>query len=216
MHVIDCLQYCNWSEKIFRQMREGGVDAVHVTIAYHENFRETVANVEEWNRWFERFPELIFQGRTGDDVRRARRDGRTAIFFGFQNPSPIEDDIGLVEICHTLGARFMQLTYNNQSLLATGCYEEDDTGLTRMGRAVVAELRTWLSVSQARRLLAAKRSRLLLQPLVLALEAHGTPRAAASPHHCGRTDDRGAGRRPACEHGDGLCSALRWRVFARE
>ena len=34
----------------------------------------------------------------------------------------------------------MQLTYNNQSLLATGCYEDDDTGLTRMGRAVVAEM----------------------------------------------------------------------------
>ena len=29
---IDNLQYANWSEKIFRQMREGGVDAVHVTI----------------------------------------------------------------------------------------------------------------------------------------------------------------------------------------
>ena len=140
MHVIDCLQYCNWSEKIFWQMRDGGVDAVHVTIAYHETFRETVANVEQWNRWFERYPELIFQGRTGEDVRRARREGRTAIFFGFQNPSPIEDDIGLVEICHTLGARFMQLTYNNQSLLATGCYEEEDTGLTRMGRTVVAEM----------------------------------------------------------------------------
>ena len=140
MHVIDCLQYCSWSEKIFRQMREGGVDAVHVTIAYHEMFRETVANIEQWNRWFEQFPELIFQGRTGEDVRRARREGRTAIFFGFQNPSPIEDDIGLVEICHTLGARFMQLTYNNQSLLATGCYEAEDTGLTRMGRAVVAEM----------------------------------------------------------------------------
>ena len=34
----------------------------------------------------------------------------------------------------------MQLTYNNQSLLATGCYEDDDTGLTRMGRQVVAEM----------------------------------------------------------------------------
>ena len=140
MFVIDGLQYCNWSEKIFRQMREGGVDAVHVTIAYHEIFREMVANVEQWNRWFEQFPELIFQGFTGDDVRRARAEGRTAIFFGFQNPSPIEDDIGLVEICHRLGARFMQLTYNNQSLLATGCYEEDDTGLTRMGRTVVTEM----------------------------------------------------------------------------
>ncbi|MCP4283775.1 MAG: membrane dipeptidase [Gammaproteobacteria bacterium] len=137
---IDCLQYANWSEKIFRQMREGGLDAVHVTIAYHENFREMVHNIEQWNRWFECYPELIFQGRTGADVRHARETGRTAIFFGFQNPSPIEDDIGLVEICHSLGIRFMQLSYNNQSLLATGCYEAEDPGITRMGREVIAEM----------------------------------------------------------------------------
>ena len=140
MHRIDNLQYANWSEKIFRQMREGSVDAVHVTICYHENFRETVANIEKWNRWFERFPELIFHGKTADDVRLAKKTNRTAIFFGFQNCSPIEDDIGLVEICHTLGARFMQLTYNNQSLLATGCYEANDTGVTRMGKQVIKEM----------------------------------------------------------------------------
>lgn len=138
--LIDGLQYANWSEKIFRQMREGGVDAVHVTITYHENFRETVLQIERWNRWFERFPDLIFQGFTADDVAMARDTGRTAIFFGSQNPSCIEDDIGLVEVLHRLGLRFMQLTYNNQSLLASGCYEEDDTGLTRMGREVVAEM----------------------------------------------------------------------------
>jgi len=138
--LIDGLQYANWSEKIFRQMREGGVDAVHVTITYHETFRETVANIEQWNRWFERFPDLIFQGRSAADIDRARDTGRTAIFFGSQNPSCMEDDIGLVEILHTLGLRFMQLTYNNQSLLATGCYEDDDTGLTRMGRQVVVEM----------------------------------------------------------------------------
>ena len=139
-HLIDNLQYANWSEQIFREMREGGLDAVHVTIAYHENFREMVLQIERWNRWFEQFPELIFQGFTGDDVRLARQTKRTAIFFGFQNPSPIEDDIGLVEVCHRLGARFMQLTYNNQSLLATGCYEAKDTGLTRMGKEVVEEM----------------------------------------------------------------------------
>lgn len=140
MHRIDNLQYANWSEKIFRQMRDGNVDAVHVTITYHENFRETVANIEKWNRWFEQFPELIFHGKYGSDVRIAKQTGRTAIFFGFQNPSPIEDDIGLVEICHMLGARFMQLTYNNQSLLATGCYEAEDTGITRMGKQVIKEM----------------------------------------------------------------------------
>ena len=47
---IDGLQYANWSEQVFRQMRTGQVDAVLVTIAYHENFRETVHTVEQWNR----------------------------------------------------------------------------------------------------------------------------------------------------------------------
>ena len=138
--VIDCLQYANWSPKIFEQMHEGGVHGVHVTIAYHETFREMVLNIEQWNRWFETQHELIFMGRTGADVRRAKEQGRTAIFFGFQNPSPIEDDIGLVEVCHTLGVRFMQMSYNNQSLLATGYCEENDPGITRFGRQVIAEM----------------------------------------------------------------------------
>ncbi len=138
--IIDNLQYANWSEKIFREMREGGVDAVHVTIAYHENFRETVLNFEAWNRWFERYPDLIMKGLWAQDIERAQETERTAIFFGFQNPSPIEDDIGLVEIVHSLGARFMQLSYNNQSLLATGCYETEDPGITRMGRQVIKEM----------------------------------------------------------------------------
>ena len=140
MMIVDNLQYANWSEKVFRQMREGGVDAVHVTISYHENFRETVLNFEQWNRWFEQYPDLIMKGLWAGDIDRAKDSNRTAIFFGFQNPSPIEDDIGLVEIVHTLGARFMQLTYNNQSLLATGCYEAEDTGITRMGRQVIKEM----------------------------------------------------------------------------
>ena len=138
--LIDGLQYCRWSEKVFRELRQGGVDALHVTIAYHETFRETVANIVAWNRWFERFPDLIFQGFTAEDVARAQATGRTAIFFGAQNPSMIEDDIGLVEVLHRLGLRFMQLSYNNQSLLATGCYEAEDPGLTRMGREVIAEM----------------------------------------------------------------------------
>ena len=121
-------------------MRQGGVDAVHVTIAYHENFRETIHNIEQWNRWFVEFSELIAPAHSANDIVEARAQNKTAIVFGLQNPSPIEDDLGLVEVLHTLGIRFMQLSYNNQSLLATGCYEECDTGITRMGREVIREM----------------------------------------------------------------------------
>ncbi len=138
--IIDCLQYCNWSREIFEEMRAGGVSAVHVTICYHEQFRETVTNIEQWNRWFQQHGDLIVPGRTADDVRAAHESGRTAIIFGFQNCSPIEDDVGLIEIVHQLGARFMQLSYNNQSLLATGCYEAEDPGITRFGKQAIGEM----------------------------------------------------------------------------
>ena len=137
---IDALQYNNWSEEVFQQINWGGISAIHVTICYHEDFQEMVQNVIDWNRRFEDYSALIFQGRTASDVLKARKEGRTSIFFGFQNCSPIEDNIGLVEVCHQLGVRFMQLTYNNQSLLGTGCYEENDPGITRMGKQVIKEM----------------------------------------------------------------------------
>ena len=138
--IIDALQYSNWSKEIFQQMNQAGVAAVHVTISYHEDFRETAENIIAWNRRFKNFSDLITPGQSTADIRRAREDGKTAILFGFQNSTPIEDDIGLVEVCYQLGCRFMQLSYNNQSLLATGCYETEDPGITRMGRQVIREM----------------------------------------------------------------------------
>ena len=42
---IDNLQYCNWSEEIFKINRDAGLDAVHVTIAYHEDYNELQKNI---------------------------------------------------------------------------------------------------------------------------------------------------------------------------
>ncbi len=137
---IDALQYSAWDKEIFQQMRVAQLDAVHVTIGYHEDYKEMTSNIIAWNKLFAEYSDLIFQGFIGEDVERASQEGRTCIFFGLQTPSPIESDIGLVEILHQLGVRFMQLTYNNQSLLATGCYESVDSGVTRMGREVIKEM----------------------------------------------------------------------------
>jgi microsomal dipeptidase-like Zn-dependent dipeptidase len=137
---IDNLQYCSWSEEIFKMNRDAHIDAVHVTIAYHEDFDEVKNNVKDWNDHFEKFSHLIIHGKTFQDIERAQQENKTAIFFGFQNCSPIEDNINLVESVHDMGAVFMQLTYNNQSLLATGCYETNDSGVTRMGKEVIKEM----------------------------------------------------------------------------
>ena len=137
---IDSLQYCDLSEARLREMRDGGLDAVHVTVCYHENFRETTDNIARWNDLFRRHGDLIQPGRTANDVQQAKAAGRTAIFFGLQNCTPMEGDIRLLEILHTLGVRFMQLAYNQQSLLASGCFEDNDNGVSRAGREAIAEM----------------------------------------------------------------------------
>ncbi len=139
-YKIDNLQYCNWSRKIFEINRSAGLDAVHVTIVYHEDFNELQLEIKKWEKLFHDNSDLIFPGKNFYDIDKANKENKTAMFFGFQNCSPIEDDIMLVEKVHQLGCRFMQLTYNNQSLLATGCYEKIDSGVTNFGREVIREM----------------------------------------------------------------------------
>tara|TARA_Y100000768_G_scaffold349614_1_gene299270 strand:+ start:16 stop:984 length:969 start_codon:yes stop_codon:yes gene_type:complete len=139
-YKIDNLQYCKWSREVFQINRDAGLDAVHVTIVYHEDYDEFLKRVSEWDVHFKKNSDLIFLGKTYKDIEKAKLENKTAIFFGFQNCSPIEDDIGLVEKVHQHGCRFMQLTYNNQSLLATGCYEKNDSGVTNFGKEAIKEM----------------------------------------------------------------------------
>ena len=139
-YKIDNLQYCNWSREVFEINREAALDAVHVTIVYHEDYDELLKRIDEWNIHFEENSDLIFHGKNYKDIEKAKEEKKTAIFFGFQNCSPIEDDISLIEKVHELGCKFMQLTYNNQSLLATGCYEKIDSGVTNFGKEVIKEM----------------------------------------------------------------------------
>lgn len=138
--VIDALQSSNWDRSQFERLAAAGLDAVHVTLVYWENCRQTLDHVGQWNRWFKEHDDLILPVRSVSDIDQAHKSGRTGIILGFQNSSPIEDDLALVEIFHDLGVRVMQLTYNNHSLIGAGCYEKSDGGVTRFGRNVIAEM----------------------------------------------------------------------------
>ena len=140
MLIIDALQYVNWTRELFEEAKAGGVNAIHVTIAYWENTRDALENIGDWRKRFRDHSDIIMPVRQASDILAAQKSGKIGIIFGFQNCSPIEDDLRMVETLHEQGVRIMQLTYNNQSLLATGCYEEGDSGVTRFGREVIKEM----------------------------------------------------------------------------
>ena len=138
--IIDALQYVNPSRRAFEDMRSGGVDVVHMTVGYHEDFDGVLANLQKWNALFEAHADLIQRATGTQDILAAQSAEKTAILFGLQNPLAIGADLRRIEILHHLGVRFCQLTYNQQSLLGAGCFEDNDSGLTAFGREAVDEM----------------------------------------------------------------------------
>jgi membrane dipeptidase len=138
--IVDALQISNWGEIVFRNMRQGGLTAVNCTVSVLENFRQTIANIIEWDHWLNEYSDLIMPVRSTADILAAKKAGKTGIIFGFQNTTAIEEDIGLLSIFHALGVRVIQLTYMEANLVGQGCLERIDAGLTRFGLEVVEEM----------------------------------------------------------------------------
>lgn len=138
--VFDGLIISNWSEDIFRDMRRGGLTGANCTCSVWEGFHDTMRNIATWNGHFARHGDLICKARSVADIRRAKQEGRTAIVLGFQNTSAFEDQLGFIEICKDAGVGIVQMTYNTQNLVGSGCYETRDGGLSDFGRDVVAEM----------------------------------------------------------------------------
>lgn len=127
---IDALQFSKWSRERLLEWRKGGLDVVHVTLATWETARETLAIAGEWERLFKENKDLILQVRSTSDIHRAKSEGLTGVIFGFQNTSPFEDDLDLINGFYSAGVRIAQLTYNIQNSVGSGCLEPSDSGLS--------------------------------------------------------------------------------------
>ena len=137
---IEGLVISRFTRAVFEDMRKGGITAANCTCCVWHDFRATLANVAQWKRWFVEHSDVITQVHSAADIRRAKNEGRVGIILGWQNTSGIDDDISNLVLFRDLGVRVMQLTYNTQNLVGSGCWESRDGGLSDFGRDVVDEM----------------------------------------------------------------------------
>lgn len=138
--LIDGLVIARFSRTVFEDMRRGGITAANCTCCVWHDFRTTMANVAQWKRWFDEYSDVITQVHSAADIHRAKKQGRVGIILGWQNTSGIDDDISNLVLFRDLGVKVMQLTYNTQNLVGSGCWESRDGGLSDFGRDVVDEM----------------------------------------------------------------------------
>ena len=80
---IDNLQYCNWSREVFEINRKADLDAVHVTVVYHEDFDEFCLQIKKWEKLLNENSDLIFLAKDFKDIEKAKREKKNSNFFRF-------------------------------------------------------------------------------------------------------------------------------------
>ncbi|MDP6064550.1 MAG: dipeptidase [SAR202 cluster bacterium] len=139
--VVDGLNVSNWeSPAVFDSLSNGGVTAINATIAVWEGYAEAMDNVAAWIRRFGERRANLSQITGVQDILDAKHNGKTGVILGWQNASPVENDLDRLDLFYRLGVRVIQLTYNERNLLGNGCWERNDDGLSHFGADAVREM----------------------------------------------------------------------------
>ncbi|TAN11803.1 MAG: peptidase M19 [Burkholderiaceae bacterium] len=136
-YVIDGLVVSKWSRQVFEAMHRGGLTAANCTCSIWEGMRDTMINIAWWNKAFVENADIIMQVRSTSDIHEAKETGKVGVILGWQNTAGIEDRLDLLPLYKQLGVSVIQLTYNTQNLVGSGCWEATDGGLSGFGREVI-------------------------------------------------------------------------------
>ncbi len=140
--VVDALDVSVMDRAHLEHMRDGGVTAANYTITLGDGhaFHETVERILAIDDHLAANADLARKVTSVAAIRQAKRDGVVGLIYGFQNSTPFEGDERLVRVFAGLGVRIVQVAYMTANLLADGCLEPRNAGLTEFGRAVIREL----------------------------------------------------------------------------
>ncbi|HYB04911.1 MAG TPA: membrane dipeptidase, partial [Nitrososphaerales archaeon] len=158
--VVDCLNAIfpsNFDEQYVHHLREGGIDAIQITIPDVESFSPSYVT-DELTKLFVNMRKLEHLGvrlvTTAAEIRKAKNRGEIAVILGTQGSGYLGLDLDSMDYYHRLGMRIMQPTYQQRNQFGSGCGEKTDEGLSQLGLEWVRkmnELRMLISLSHAGR-----------------------------------------------------------------
>jgi membrane dipeptidase len=174
----------------FERARDGGVTATnHTVVRPHDDFETAVLAMTGCRHWIDQNTAHGLLATTVGDIREAKASGREAIIFGPQNTEFIGTDLHKLEAAYVLGVRVLQLTYQRQNWVGTGCGEARDGGLSTFGRSLVQAMDGMgivVDLSHCGAQTAADAIELSANPVIF---SHAHP-AAVTPHIRAKTDDQ--------------------------
>jgi membrane dipeptidase len=135
--VDSCMQI--WPDADLANAHRHGVTAYGVTAwDPHADVGTALEGLMYWHLVARKHPNLLV-AMTVDDIRRAKRERRSALLLAAQDGDWIGNKLHRLEAFQRLGLRMMLPAYNRTNHICDGCLDRTESGLTRFGQLVVEE-----------------------------------------------------------------------------
>ncbi len=130
---------------LIREVIASGTNSESVTITDPKVFGEAamdaaLSDLLAYDRHIREHSDLLIKATGVADIHQARSEGKLAIFYQLQNTTPIHKDFDRIDMFYNLGLRSLQLTYNYQNYVGTGCRDRFDGGLTVFGAELIERM----------------------------------------------------------------------------
>jgi membrane dipeptidase len=142
--MSDAGEFDPLSDAYVADARGSGLTAVNLTVSavgrVEGAFEETFRRIGYWEQEIAVHPEAFVKVKTVADLEAAKSSHRLGLIYGFQDATPIGEDLGRLDMFYHFGVRIIQLTYNGRNLVGDGCLEPANAGLSRLGRRMIERM----------------------------------------------------------------------------
>ena len=103
-------------------------------------YRGSLEAIAEWGQICGANSEWMTMVDDLEGIDAARQAGKLALGINIQDCAPIESDLDRLSVLRRAGVWHMLLAYQTRNLVADGCAEPADAGLSLLGRRVIKEM----------------------------------------------------------------------------
>lgn len=138
--VIDAMNNAGLTGNYLRTIRDAGITAAMVPASITDNFAMAVDRILGVRELVAANADVVEIVRSVDDLHRLKRDSKVGLILALEDSRQLDKDLRKVQLFQELGVRRMQLVYTTLNDAGCGAGDRVDTGLSRYGVNLVAEI----------------------------------------------------------------------------
>ena len=146
MQYDECCSDPECAARFRKALRSAGIKCTIQTVAEGKSREEDIRRMACNIQLLRTFRDTIAQAGNCEDISAINAEGKIAVIWSINGPpivgelqDPVQE-LSWIDDWRRIGVRLMHLSYNRRNFIADGCTEPADSGISELGKELIARL----------------------------------------------------------------------------